>query len=182
MKKTKLAVDVVIWLAVFALCIVVVLLTKGPETGTLINRIVNGFPVYFIGAFAAVGLSTLVNAIITITYRKNRCSYVTEAVCVDHKRTSNNTSDTFDWVYTPIYEFEYEGRTLNISNNDYAGRMFVTPVGSTDVIHVDIENMSDYYVGAPTRGQKNKLIVGLAFSIPSMAIIIYGLLAGLSII
>lgn len=182
MRKKSYIAAVIIGIGVFALCMAGALLQHRSGNETIADKLKNGIPLLFFGAFAVTGLVLISNVVIRIGYRKKHCTYVTNAVCTELKWRHDSEKDNNSVSYTPVYDFEYNGRNIRISNDVYTGRMFVPEIGSVDEIHVDIDELADYYVGNPSNGLKNKIVTGIIFSVPAMAILIISVLSGLSVI
>lgn len=64
----------------------------------------------------------------------------------------------------------------------YSGRAYVLEVGFRSTLNVDVDNFSDYYVGSPAKGLVTRIIWGLIFSAPALAILIGVLLQGLGML
>lgn len=180
-QKRDVIPSVIVAVFVVALCVAGALLNNTDQT--IPERLKNGFPLYFFGAFAIAGLATMISAVSTIRYRKIYCTYVTDAVCVDLvHRLSTDSDGHSSSVYAPVYEFEYNGRPQTIRNNHYTSRNIAPAIGSRVTLHIDIEEFSDYYIGRPSNGLVGSIVVGLVFSIPALAILIGVLLQGLGML
>ena len=183
MRTAKIVATVLIILFVIGLCLAGALLMKRTETETIGSRLKNGFPLYFFGAFAAVGLINIVKGILRVAYRIKHCRYVTEAMCVEHDcKYSSDNDGGGSWVYSPVYEFEYNGRNYRVRNYMYASKFLIADVCSTATIHVDMDELDDYYIGTPFQGLIVSFIVGLVFATPALFILIGVLLQGLNLI
>ena len=182
-KTARIIANVIIILFIVGLCLAGALLMKRTETESIGSRLKNGFPLYFFGAFAAVGLCSIVKVILRVAYRIKHCTYVTEAMVAEHDcKYSSDNDGGGSWVYTPVYEFEYNGRNYRIRNDMYASKFLIAGVCTTAIIHVDIDELEDYYIGNPFQGLIVSIIVGLVFSVPALVILIAVLLQGLGLL
>jgi hypothetical protein len=140
-------------------------------------------PVVLFGAFAIVGLGMVIDAIATLIYRVKHCRYVTDAVCVGlESKVTSGSDGPRKTLYSPVYEFEYNGEEHTIRNHLYRGRAYVPEVGFRSTLNIDVDNFSDYYVGYPAKGLVSHIIWGLIFSAPALAILIGVLLQGLGML
>ena len=172
---------VIIVVFVIAICLVGSLLNNTDQA--ISERLKNGFPLYFIGAFAAAGLITLVDVVITIIRRVKYCTCVTQAVCVDlDERESSDSDGGRSMVYSPIFEFEYNGEKRTIRNNLYTSRSLAPDIGCVETIHLDTETLSDYYISYPLRGLWVRMIIGVLFSVPSVALLLAFVAQGLGMV
>lgn len=183
-KTAQIIATVIAALLVIGLCLAGALLTKRGDTESIGSRLKNGFPLYFFGAFAIAGLSSIAKVIVRVVYRLKYCKYVTEAVCadLDCKYSHDSDSGGGSWVYTPVYEFEYNGKYYRVRNRSYSSKVFVADVGSMATIHVDLYDLDDYYIGNPLQGLISSVIVGLVFSVPALIILVLAVLSGLHVI
>lgn len=172
---------VIVAVLVVPLCIAGAVLNNTDQA--IPERLKNGFPLYFFGAFAIAGLALVISAVSTIRYRTDRCTYVTDAVCIDLvHRLSTDSDGHSSTVYAPVYEFEYNGSPQTIRNNHYTSRNFAPAIGSRATLHIDIEEFSDYYIGRPSNGLVGSIVVGLVFSIPALALLFAILAQGLGML
>lgn len=172
---------VIVAVLVVPLCIAGAVLNNTDQV--IPERLKNGFPLYFFGAFAIVGLGMVTDAIATLIYRVKHCKYVTDAVCVGLESKVTSGSDGHrKTLYSPVYGFEYNGEEHTIRNHLYRGRSYVPEVGFRSTLNVDVDNFSDYYVGSPAKGLVARIIWGLIFSAPALAILIGVLLQGLGML
>ena len=170
-----LIITIVICVAILALCIAGALLQERLQPETTAEKLLNGIPLLFVGLFAMVGVAAITSAISTYLSRKEYCTFVTEAVCV--RLDSHYSSDTDghgSTVYSPIYEFTYNGEKQTIRNNHYTSLNLAPEVGSVEILHIDIDEHGphDYYIGNPLNGLLVFLITGLIFSVPALIILI----------
>lgn len=180
-RKRNVIPGVIVGVFVAALCVAGALLNNTDQA--IPERLKNGFPLYFFGAFAIAGLALVISAVSTIRYRADRCTYVTDAVCIDLvHRLSTDSDGHSSSVYAPVYEFECNGRTQTIRSNHYTSRNFAPSIGSRATLHIDTEEFSDYYIGKPSNGLVGSIVVGLVFSLPALALIFAFLAQGLGML
>ena len=163
---------------ILALCVIAALRQDRP---TIEDKILNGIPLLFVAAFAIAGVGCLAHVVYTYRFRKENCTYLTAAVCIDLDSRMHQDIDSShcSTVYSPIYEFEYNGEKCTVKNNHYTSYNMAPKIGSVEVMHVHIDENGpkEYYIGNPLVDLIPVLIVGIIFSVPSMIILVIGALA-----
>ena len=174
--KIFIAITIVLSLAVIALCVIGALRQERSYPETVLEKLYNGIPLLFVGVFAIAGIGCITLCISKYLSRKEYCTYVTEAVCVklDRHYSSNVDGPGGSTVYSPIYEFDYNGVKHTIKSNHYTSMNLAPEVGSVEILHVDIDDDGphDYYIGNPLKGLIPFVVTGLVFSIPTIIILI----------
>ena len=180
-KTPNLIASAIIVAVVIAICVAGALSNNTDQA--IPERLKNGIPLYFFGAFAVAGLITLTNVVITTVRRVKYCTYAVQAVCIglDSKESSDSDGGS-NTVYSPIYEFEYNGEMRTIRNNTYTSASLAPNLGCVNTIHIDAETFSDYYISYPLRGQWVSMIIGVLFSVPSLVLLLAILAQGLGML
>ena len=172
-RTVQRVISIICCVIIVGICIWATFMNHSSSAEALRDKLVNGIPLLFVGIFAMAGIYALIDVFTSLVYRIKNCKYVTEAVCaeLDAKYSEDSDSASGSWVYTPVYEFKYNGQNYRVKNDAYVSKVFATKEGTTAMIHVDIDDEhepGDYYIGNPFQGITAKFIVGLVFTIPAM--------------
>jgi len=172
-KTVQRVISIICCLIIVGICIWSTFMNPNSRAESLTGKLVNGIPLLFVGIFAMAGIYSLIDVFTSLAYRIKHCKYVTEAVCaeLDAKYSEDSDSASGSWVYTPVYEFKYNGQNYRVKNDAYVSKVFAPKEGTAATIHVDIDDEhdpGDYYIGNPFQGITAKFIVGLVFTIPAV--------------
>lgn len=172
-KTVQRVISIICCLIIVGICIWGSVMNPNSRAESLTGKLVNGIPMLFVGIFVMAGIYSLIDVFTSLAYRIKNCKYVTEAVCaeLDAKFCEDSDSAGGGWLYTPVYEFKYNGQNYRVKNNTYVNKVFATKEGTTATIHVDIDDEhdpGDYYIGNPFQGITAQFIISLVFSIPVM--------------
>ena len=124
-------------------------------------------PILLILAFIIAGFSLLFLPIINKKRLKKVCNVMVSAKLVDYKYTY---SDNGNKLYSPIYEFEFNGKKHNVSNNMYSN-IGVKPVDTILNLMINPNDPEEYM----DNSQSNIIVIvlGVIFLIVSIPIFIY---------
>lgn len=172
-KTIHRVISIICCVIIVGICIWSTFMNHSSRAVALPDKLVNGIPLLFVGIFAMAGIYSLIDVFTSLAYRIKNCKYVTEAVCaeLDAKYSEDSDSAGGSWVYTPVYEFKYNGQNYRVKNDAYVSKVFAPKEGTAATIHVDINDEhgpGDYYIGNPFQGITAKFIVGLVFTIPAV--------------
>ena len=148
-------------------CIVIPYLMINPDI-LFINLNWNAIiPILLILAFIIAGFSMLFLPIINKKRLKKVCNVMVSAKLVDYKYTY---SDNGNKLYSPIYEFEFNGKKHNVSNNMYSN-IGVKPVDTIVNLMINPNDPEEYM----DNSQSNIIVLflGVIFLIVSIPIFIY---------
>lgn len=148
-------------------CIVIPYLMINPDI-LFINLNWNAIiPILIILAFIIAGFSMLFLPIINKKRLKKVCNVMVSAKLVDYKYTY---SDNGNKLYSPIYEFEFNGKKHNVSNNMYSN-IGVKPVDTIVNLMINPNDPEEYI----DNSQSNIIVIvlGVIFLIVSIPIFIY---------
>ncbi|MDE6743596.1 MAG: DUF3592 domain-containing protein [Lachnospiraceae bacterium] len=136
--------------------------------------------IFTIVIFLSVGITFLAFGIISICihYTKMHTYKTTRGEIVDvvesehtstHRTSSGHRSRRTSTVYSPLYEYEVDGKTYKFCNNIYSSRY--PTIGASATIYYNPKDPGDAYM-------KQSAVMGIIFSIIGVVLTGFGIVFG----
>ena len=148
-------------------CILIPYLIMNPEVLSISLNWDAIIPILLILAFIIAGLAMIFIPIINKNRLKKVCTIMVSAKIIDYKYTYGDNGNK---LYSPIYEFDFNGKKHNVSNEVYSN-IGNKPIDTIVNLMINPNNPEEYIDNSKVN--KFLLVLGIIFLSVSIPVFIY---------